>query len=674
MNITVALRIIGGFTTISVLLFVISITSLVNLSNINDASDEVIDLAIPTLVKSDQLKILLAQVNTSTFKSYNEVERQRLLEEEQRFNKLELDFQKDLKELQQVVANEADIRKATQALDPLYQSYFSSVESIFENKKQILEINAALNEKLVEIEDAVDDTSTLILDFNDSDEASEIKALAAAAKVGESLDTSLMSVVSVSDSFLKTQTLSRSETIGSEVKLLIERIQNENTEMLNAADGKDDSGALEEASENIESLASVLLGSSGIVALHNQRLALQNQANKTLQTAINQMESASAQLDQVAALGDKKTESIKAEVSDSVASSRVSTIIITLFSILVAVVIGYFTVRAITRPLREVNTLLNVVATGDLTRQLDDNSKDEFGELAKNCNALINSLKTLISGISTGSAQLAAASEQTSSVTTQTTRSIQEQKSQVSQVATATTELNSTAQMVAKSAEDSLSQISQANREAETVRSISEDNKKTILVLSDDVDSAADVINKVHQDSASIGSILDVIRGIADQTNLLALNAAIEAARAGEQGRGFAVVADEVRTLASRTQESTQEIQTMIEILQSGAEQAVSVMQKGKEQTSLCVSQAEKAAEALNSITEAVHAAHNVSTQIEQAAKEQHTVSRDISEKLENIVAIAEETASGAQHTSKASQEVANLSEDLQSSVRKFSV
>lgn len=674
MNITVALRIIGGFTTISVLLFVISITSLVNLSNINDASDEVIDLAIPTLVKSDQLKILLAQVNTSTFKSYNEVESQRLLEEEQRFNKLELDFQKDLKELQQVVANEADIRKATQALDPLYQSYFGSVESIFENKKQILEINAALNEKLVEIEDAVDDTSTLILDFNDSDEASEIKALTAAAKVGESLDTSLMSVVSVSDSFLKTQTLSRSETIGSEVKLLIERIQNENTEMLNAADGKDDSGALEEASDNIESLASVLLGSSGIVALHNQRLALQNQANETLQTAINQMESASAQLDQVAALGDKKTESIKAEVSDSVASSRISTIIITLFSILVAVVIGYFTVRAITRPLREVNTLLNVVATGDLTRQLDDNSKDEFGELAKNCNALINSLKTLISGISTGSAQLAAASEQTSSVTTQTTRSIQEQKSQVSQVATATTELNSTAQMVAKSAEDSLSQISQANREAETVRSISEDNKKTILVLSDDVDSAADVINKVHQDSASIGSILDVIRGIADQTNLLALNAAIEAARAGEQGRGFAVVADEVRTLASRTQESTQEIQTMIEILQSGAEQAVSVMQKGKEQTSLCVSQAEKAAEALNSITEAVHAAHNVSTQIEQAAKEQHTVSRDISEKLENIVAIAEETASGAQHTSKASQEVANLSEDLQSSVRKFSV
>ncbi len=674
MNITVALRIIGGFTTISVLLFVISITSLINLSNINDASDEVIDLAIPTLVKSDQLKILLAQVNTSTYKSYNEVDSARLTGEEQRFNQLELDFQKDLKELQQVVTNEADIRKATQALDPLYQSYFSSVESIIANKKRILEINATLEEKLVEVEDAVDDTSTLILDFNDSDEASQVKALAAAAKIGESLDTNLMSVVSVSDSFLKTQTLARSETIGSEVKLLLERIQSENSSMLETADGKDDSGALEEASENIENLSSVVLGSSGIVALHNQRLRLQNETMATLQTAIEQMDAASAQLDQVALLGDQKTDSIKAEVGESVSSSRVSTIIITLFSILAALAIGFFTVRAITRPLQEVNTLLNVVATGDLTRQLDDSSKDEFGELAKNCNALINSLKTLISGISTGSAQLAAASEQTSSVTTQTTRSIQEQKSQVSQVATATTELNSTAQMVAKSAEDTLAQISQANREADTVRSISEDNKKTILVLSNDVDSAADVINKVHQDSASIGSILDVIRGIADQTNLLALNAAIEAARAGEQGRGFAVVADEVRTLASRTQESTQEIQSMIEILQSGAEQAVSVMQKGKEQTSLCVTQAEKAAEALNSITAAVHEAHNVSTQIEQAAKEQHTVSRDISEKLENIVAIAEETASGAQHTSRASQEVANLSEDLQNSVRKFNV
>lgn len=674
MNITVAKRIIGGFTTISILLLVISITSLFNLSSINDASDEVIDLAIPTLVKSDQLKIHLSEVSTLVFRGYHETDEATLAKLKQEYESIEVAFQEELDALKGVVKNEPDLRRESNNLDALNQAFFKVVRSIFDDKKSILELNSSIEDRIGEIEDAVDNTSTLILDFNDSDEVAESNALQAAAKSGENLDNNLMSVVSVSENFLLTSSDSRAETLGNEVKLLIDQIKQFSAEMQDKSNGQDETGAIDDINSELEVLYREVTGSSGIISLHNQRLDLKSRTASAKDDAIEKMEVTAQQLNKVLKLGNQKADTIKKDVASTVSSSFISTIIITVISIAAAFGIGYITVRKITVPLGKVNRLLNVAATGNLTQSLNDNSQDEFGELARNCNALINNLKGLISGISSGATQLAAASEQTSSVTHQTTRSIEEQKSQVSQAATATTELNSTAQLVANSADDTLAQISNANQEAETVRTISEDNKQTILVLAKDVDSAADVINKVHQDSASIGGILDVIRGIADQTNLLALNAAIEAARAGEQGRGFAVVADEVRTLASRTQESTQEIQSMIEMLQVGAEQAVSVMQKGKEQTSLCVSQAEKAAEALNSITAAVHKAHDVSSQIEQAAREQNTVSRDISERLENIVEIAEETASGAAHTSRASQEVAALAEQLQSSVRKFQV
>jgi methyl-accepting chemotaxis protein len=418
----------------------------------------------------------------------------------------------------------------------------------------------------------------------------------------------------------------------------------------------------------------LLSENGGILDNKATQLSANVKASAMLLKEKNIAEQVNQVLDKQIELANLTTINASKLVGDSVSRGSTQTWIIMIISILVALVIARITLIGITRPLARVNKMLNIVASGDLSMKLDETGKDEFAQLSRNCNSLIDSLRNLIESIVNRSAQLAAAAEQTSAVTAQSTTAIEEQRNQVEQAASATTEMSSTSQSVLSSANDALGEIKHADDEAERVKKISAVGRETIEQLADEVESAAQVINQLQQDSASIGGILDVIRGIAEQTNLLALNAAIEAARAGEQGRGFAVVADEVRTLASRTQESTSEIQTMIEALQTGAGKAVTVMDAGKSKATECVNQSEEADKALEVITHAVHEAFDRSSQIATAAEEQSVVAHEISENLESIVTIAEQTTAGSQQTATSSSEVARLAEELQQSVQEFKI
>jgi methyl-accepting chemotaxis protein len=277
---------------------------------------------------------------------------------------------------------------------------------------------------------------------------------------------------------------------------------------------------------------------------------------------------------------------------------------------------------------------------------------------------------TLIGGV----AQLETATKNMANISKETVDGVLTQQTETTQVATAMNEMAASVQEVARTAANTAEAARNADNEAQAGKHVVTEAMDAIESLAGEVEKAAETLNSLEQDIGNIGAIVDVIRGITEQTNLLALNAAIEAARAGEHGRGFAVVADEVRTLAARTQSSTHEIEEMVGRLQSGAKDAVSVMNEGRERAQTSVEKAASAGAALDSITAMITTMDEMSAAISSAANEQSTVAEDINRGIVNISQVAEHTAEGAKETSRAVETMSLLSAQLQDAASKFKV
>lgn len=670
MKLTVALRVIGGFGIISLLLLIIGTTSYISLNNISTSTAEVNEVSIPALEQSALMQSGFVVMSKQSLQAFYATSLENVSALRKLFTEEQQRYDQAATRLNNAVQNEATLKRAAETVNEAYSNFMPVTTQLFQQLENNLTLRNSIDSKLAELETHADDMASLILDFTDVRDVQRRfpRSYQAATAIETDINTLISNVVDLN----RTVSDTTASTISNEIAFRLQDLNNQFDIIKTEAAGQ--VSLISDLTEKFTEINKLLAGNNSIVELKSRRLQSTADAIALLSSAEQQTASGMASLAGLLNQASTAAETIQQDSASGVSNAITLIFTVVLISIIVSVVIATVTVRSISVPLAKVNQILGVVASGDMTQKLDDSAKDEFGELARNCNKVIANLQQLIQGIISRSTQLAAASEQTSAITVQTTQAIREQKSQVTQAATATTEMSSTAQGVLQSSNDAVAEIKNADNEAERVKGISLENKAIILQLSHEVEQASVVINKLHKDSASIGSILDVIRGIAEQTNLLALNAAIEAARAGEQGRGFAVVADEVRSLASKTQASTQEIQAMIQVLQSGAHAAVEAMNKGKKQAENCVAKTEVATTALDSITHAVHLAHDMSTQISDAAKEQNQVSHEISKLLESIVSIAEETASGAEQTSESSHEVAKLAEELRVSVEQFKV
>ncbi len=660
MNLTVTQRIGAGFALTCGFLLLIAIVSIGSLQTISGDMSAVADRAAPMVIEGGDMHAGLLEGSRAIGKHFNGKTAEELQTAATAFQAAESLYQQARSDLGALVDDEEAIQSAMLRVDEKAKLFFETAPRLFSAHDAEVKAMVEVAKLKTRFEESGDDLD---------------------GELGELADTGRGGVRAVAGRLAR---LVREGTVGAIDALAIRqgsRLAPLMRDLDSIAESIDDRNKeLQQAGADSDLIASVaeyrklLAGPASLVAKYEQQLAQGAAAKAAFDEAEAHLIEALAELELEMQAVESFKNAAKSSADNAIHYSRLAVIAVSVIALVLAFAIGYWVTQSIRRPLNNTVQVIERVADGDMTVQVDVLSTDEFGHLAESVNRLTGQLRSMLQQISTTSHSLASAADQTARISENTRDAIRQQREQTEQVVVAMTEMTATVQDVARSANSTLTQVHNAEKETAAGHTVVQHSMESIHRLAGEVQNSVEVINRLDTYSAQIGTVLDVIRGIAEQTNLLALNAAIEAARAGEQGRGFAVVADEVRTLASRTQQSTAEIQQTIERLQSGAREAVQTMARSQREAEASVTETARAGDSLQRITQAMGVINDMSTQIASAAEEQTAVTHEMAENMTTISGVSEQTASGAEQNSAAARELARLAEQLQQMVQKFRV
>ncbi|WP_138762593.1 methyl-accepting chemotaxis protein [Pseudomonas lactis] len=380
------------------------------------------------------------------------------------------------------------------------------------------------------------------------------------------------------------------------------------------------------------------------------------------------------QLNKLIAINAGDAKQADVDAGQSYEGAITGVVAVSVVAALLTVLLAWLLTRSIVTPLRKAVEVAETIAAGNLSKTIEDDGKDEPARLLSALSTMQASLRQTIQHIAGSATQLASAAEELSAVTEEASRGLQQQNNEIDQAATAVNEMTAAVEEVARNAVSTSEASGQSNQAAREGRDRVMETVGAIQTMTQDVQNTSAMIEGLAAQGRDIGKVLDVIRAIAEQTNLLALNAAIEAARAGEAGRGFAVVADEVRALAHRTAQSTQEIEKMVAGIQNGTGEAVQSMQQSNQRSQTTLEMARAAGASLEQITASISLINERNLVIASASEEQAQVSREVDRNLVNIRDLATQSAAGANQTSAASHELSRLAVDLNGMVARFVV
>ena len=666
MQLTIINKITLGFGLFGCLLLLTSILSYFGLSGIKDSAQDVVEQKMPVQTSMVKVKTEILSLSVITANGYHVENSEELVANKETFDTLSSAFSDDLSRLNSLMPNNA---VASNAVD-VSLAYVNSSNDMYTAINERMNIEKALAAQLEKVLMTADEASALMLDLSYLEGNNpSIETLIGA---GTAIDNKLLTM---NDSFIElaeTDNATQSASIIEDLEYQLSNLQVDKDYVNRLATGVDDGGTIASFNEQYDLLMEAVNGTNGLIALQRQKLSEVDKAAKAQKEAKEALETALADINTLFDAVQKQSLEGQNAILESVQANLVRNIIVAALGLVAAIFLAVIVTRSISKPLGRINKGLSQLSKGDLSTKLPQEGNDEFSALSAKVNSLTDSLRELVGNILEQEKRLIDITKESVELGNKSLSEVDKQREQVTVTSTNTKHVQEKSRSNLAQINEAMDALRDITKQSTDIGQLVQKSSQQVGNQAKQAESSAQIINRLDDNSRNIGSILDVIKTIAEQTNLLALNAAIEAARAGEQGRGFAVVADEVRTLANRTHDSTEEIEQMIGNLQKDAAQAVKAINAGREQAQEGVEITQQVSQQVESIREIIERLSDINEHIVADTEQQDVLLGDVAKSLNRIVALADSSAQSTRQSNESTMLLDAQTESLRKAVERF--